>query len=72
MAKKMTFTKYSDLTVKEYNYLLENVLNTSDPYNSYSDYLKFEKHEPCVNNYFANKDHYQVLMACIDIMIKNI
>ena len=56
MAKKPTFAKYSDLTVKEYNYLLENVLNTSDPYNSYSDYLKFEKHEPCVNNYFANKD----------------
>lgn len=53
MTKK--FSKDSDLTVKEYNYLLDNILNCVNPYQAYLDYLK-EKHGKCQNNYFANKN----------------
>lgn len=45
----------TELTIKEYNWLEDNILNTVDPYQAYLDYLK-EKHGPCKNNYFANKN----------------
>ena len=48
------FKAGTDLTLAEYNYLEDNVLNSSDPYDSYLEYLK-EKHGPCKNNYFATK-----------------
>lgn len=51
--KKVTFK--SDLTLKEYEYLEDNVLNVPDPYQAYLDYLK-DKHGRCTNNYFANKN----------------
>ena len=49
------FSANSDLTLKEYEYLEDNVLNVPDPYQAYLSYLK-DKHGSCTNNYFANKN----------------
>lgn len=48
------FKAGSDLTVTEYMYLENNVLNVGDPLQAYLQYLK-AKQGPCKNNYFATK-----------------
>ncbi len=58
MAKK--FKLGTDLTVEEYKYLENNVLNVAEPYEAYLSYLK-EKQGKCTNNYFANKNCSTVL-----------
>ena len=54
------FKAGADITLAEYKWLEENILNTVDPYHTYLYYLK-DKHGACRNNYFANKNCASVL-----------